>query len=155
MLRAAWLIMPASLAYFTESSRLRTSFSPQKERMMSTPWAFFTFGMSWRTSLGTPYMRRPLRARSSMWVCMPALLNSLVHARTDLLGFSPYMRFTCSNAPPLVSMRSKHPILTMAGATCTSWSMRGWYLPDDCHMSRYTRLNFISLAIGFMLLNLM
>ncbi len=147
MLKAAWLIMPASLAYFTLSSRLRGSFKPQNERMMSTPCAFFTFGISRRTSAGTPYMRKPFSARSSMWVWMPALLNSLVQARTALLGFSPYIRFTCSKAPPLVSMRSKQPISTITGAIFTSWSTRGWYLPDDCHMSRYTKLNFISFNI--------
>ena len=148
MLRAAWLIMPASLAYFTDNSRLRVSFRPQNERIMSTPWAFFTLGISWRTSFGTPYMRSPFNARSSMWVWIPALLNSRVQARTDLLGFSPYIRFTCSKAPPLVSTRSKQPMSTIAGAICSNWSLRGWYLPDDCHISRYTRLNFISLAIS-------
>ena len=41
-------------------------------------------------------------------------------ARTAVFGFSPYSRFTCSKAPPLVSTRAKQPISTMAGATRTN-----------------------------------
>jgi hypothetical protein len=29
------------------------------------------------------------------------------------------------------------------GATAVSWSTLGWYLPEDCHISRYRRLNLI------------
>ena len=35
-------IMPASWAYPIEGMMLRTSFSPQKVRVMSVPCAFFT-----------------------------------------------------------------------------------------------------------------
>ena len=76
---------------------------------------------------------------------MPASCKGLVQRRTASLGLAPRIRHTCSKAPPLVSTRSKQPMPTMAGATCSSWSTRGWYLPVDCHMSRYTRLSFISL----------
>ena len=41
---------------------------------------------------------------------------SYTHLRTALLGFSPYSKFTCSKAPPLVSTRAKHPISTIRGA---------------------------------------
>ena len=65
------------------------------------------------------------RPRSSMWVFMPASLKGLQKARTASLGFSPASRFTCSNAPPLVSTRAKHPISTMTGAMRSNWSLRG------------------------------
>ncbi|WP_299271119.1 hypothetical protein, partial [uncultured Prevotella sp.] len=29
-----------------------------------------------------------------------------------------------------------------------NWSLRGWNLPEDCHISRYTRLNWIFLFIS-------
>ena len=71
-----------------------------------------------------------------MWVFMPAALNGLQNARTAELGFSPASRFTCSKAPPFVSTRAKHPMPIITGAMRSNWSLRGWNLPDDCHMSR-------------------
>ena len=129
-------IIPASRAYLIDGMMLRESFSPQKIRVISTPWAFFTLYIRRRTSAGTGNMRRPFSALSSMCVCMPASLNGFVKVLTALLGFSPAIRFTCSNAPPLVSMREKHPISIIAGATFASCSARGWNLPDDWNMSR-------------------
>ena len=67
-----------------------------------------------------------------------------VNALTDALGFSPYSKLTCSDAPPLVSTLSKQPISMITGAMVSNWSLRGTYLPELCHMSRYTKLNFIS-----------
>ena len=88
-------------------------------------------------------MRKAFKPRSSMCVWMPASLKGLQKARTARLGFSPAIRFTCSKAPPLVSTRLKHPISIITGAMRSNWSLRGWNLPDDCHMSRYTKLNLI------------
>src|SRR5690554_2088248 len=139
--------MPPSLAYLMESMMLRGSLSPQKERAMSVPCNFFTLNMSRRTSAGTGDIRMPLRARSSMCVCMPASLKGFVQALTALFGFSPNNKLICSKPPPLVSTRAKQPMSTMCGATCSNWSRRGTYLPDDCHMSLYNRENFIFLPI--------
>ena len=129
-------VMPAALAHFIDGMILRVSLSPQKIRGMSTPWACFTLYINSRTSSGTGYMRRALRPRSSMWVLMPTSLNSLQNARTAALGFSPAMRFTCSKAPPFVSTRLKQPMSIITGAMRSNWSLRGWNLPLDCHMSR-------------------
>ena len=41
-----------------------------------------------------------------------------------------------SGDAPLVSTRAKQPISIINGAIRTNWSTRGWYLPDDCHISR-------------------
>ena len=144
MERATWEIIPPFLAPRTEPLRLRWSLRPQKERAMSVPWIFLTLNMSSRTSFGTGFILRALRPRSSMCVWMPALWKGAVQARTALFGFSPNRRFTCSKAPPLVSTRSKQPMSMMAGATSTSWSTRGTYLPELCHISLYTRENLIS-----------
>ena len=102
---------------------------------MSTPCFFLTENISSRTSSGTGFMRSAFSPRSSMWVWMPALRSGAVQARTALFGFSPKRRLTCSKAPPFVSTRSKQPMSTMAGATETSWSTRGTYFPELCHMS--------------------
>ena len=118
-------IMPASRAYLMEGIMFRVSFSPQKMRVMSTPWACFTLYISRRTSAGTGYIRNAFSPRSSICVCMPASLKGAVKARTALLGFSPYRRFTCSKAPPFVSTRAKQPISTINGAMRTNWSTRG------------------------------
>src|SRR5574344_734914 len=77
---------------------------------------------------------------------MPTLLKGAVHSLTALLGFSPKRRLTCSNAPPLVSTRSKHPMSIITGAISLSWSTRGTYLPEDCHISLYNSENFIFLT---------
>ena len=87
--RAAWEIIPAFLAYSTESLRLRGSLRPQNEREMSVPCFFLTLNISSRTSAGTGYIRRALRPRSSIWVWMPALWKGAVHLRTEMFGFSP------------------------------------------------------------------
>ena len=148
MLSATWDIMPPSLASITESLRLRWSLRPQKEREILVPCLAFTLYIRALTSLGTGFMRRALRPLSSMCVWMPTLLKGAVQALTALLGFSPKRRFTCSNAPPLVSTLSKHPISIITGAICTNWSTLGTYLPEDCHISLYTRENFISRAMN-------
>ena len=129
---------------------LRGSFSPSKIRVISTPCAFLTLYISLRTSAGTGYMRKPFSPRSSIWVRIPASLKVLVKARTASFGLFPARSCTCSKAPPFVSTRLKHPISTMMGAISANCSARGWNFPEDCHMSRYTRLNriFFLLAIS-------
>ena len=118
---------------------------------MSTPCACFTRYIMARTSSGTGYIRKAFNPRSNMCVLMPTLLKGAQKARTASLGFSPANKLTCSKAPPLVSTRAKHPISMMTGAIRSNWSLRGWNLPDDCHMSRYMRLNCIFLFIFFSL----
>ena len=53
--------------------------------------------------------------------------------------------FECA-AIGLDSVEASH-VNDCLGATSSSWSTLGTYLPEDCHMSLYTRENFISLAI--------
>ena len=127
--RVACGIIPASSAYLIDGIIFLVSFRPQKMRVISTPCAFFTLYINRLTSAGTGNILNALSALSSMCVCMPASLKAFVKRLTAWLGFSPAMRFTCSNAPPLVSTRAKHPISIMTGAILSSWSANGWNLP--------------------------
>ena len=129
-------VMPPSFAHLMLGMMLRVSFSPQKIRVISTPCACFTLYISARTSSGTGYILRAFRPRSSMCVLMPTSLKGLQKALTARFGFSPAIRFTCSKAPPLVSTRAKQPISMITGAMRSNWSLRGWNLPELCHMSR-------------------
>ena len=70
----AWGIIPAALAHFTDGKMFLTSFSPQKIRGISTPWAFFTLYINSRTSAGTGFILSPFKPRSSM---APAMMGNV------------------------------------------------------------------------------
>lgn len=142
-------IIPAAFAYRMEGAMLRTSFNPQNVRAISVPCAF----LPGRTTGERRQVRDSYAGRSALgpacgFVCRPHGTASSIRVRL-CLGFHRIISFTCSNPPPLVSTRAKQPISIMAGATRVSWSTVGTYFPADCHMSRKTKLNLISLFMIF------
>lgn len=142
-------IIPAAFAYRMEGAMLRTSFNPQNVRAISVPCAFFTLVEQLANVVRYGTHTQAVQCPVQHVGLYAGLMERLRPFAYGSVWFSPNNKFTCSNPPPLVSTRAKQPISIMAGATRVSWSTVGTYFPADCHMSRKTKLNLISLFMIF------